>query len=91
MRIAISIALMLLVVLVGVQIYQLYKHNAELQSKVAKADTQIDSLKQDNEKLTADLQYYSNPENLTKEIKGLFNYKKPGEQLFIVVPPKKPE
>lgn len=89
MRIAIYMFLALLVFLAGGQVYQLYKHNIELQVKVAKADSQLDSLKQDNEKLTADFRYYSNAENLIKEIKSLFNYKKPGEQLFIVVPPKK--
>jgi len=36
--------------------------------------------------LLGDIEYFSNPKNLAKELKSKFNYKNPGEKLIIVVP-----
>jgi len=40
------------------------------------------TLQSDNAKLKADLQYFAEPENLAKELKAKFDYKKPGEKLI---------
>ena len=45
-------------------------------------------LKNENAGLQADLIYFSESENLEKELRSRLNYKKSGEKLIIVVPPK---
>ena len=51
-------------------------------------DIKTDFFKKENFELQADLEYYARPENLEKELRSRFNYKKPGEKLIIIVPPK---
>ena len=50
----------------------------EMQNKLEQA-------RMDQNKFSADLEYYLNPENLRKELKGRFNYKEPGEKMLILV------
>jgi cell division protein FtsB len=80
----------LLVVLIALlwQLYQLYLQNKELNESFSVIDNKFESLWEENSLLRADLEYFANPENLEKELRGRFNYKKPGEKLIIIVPPK---
>lgn len=40
---------------------------------------------EDSENLKADLEYFSDPANIEKELRSRFNYKNPGEKLIIGV------
>lgn len=56
----------------------LARDSASLQSR-------LNILKADSNNLKSDLAYFSDPENLEKELRARFNYKNPGEKLVIGV------
>ena len=82
------VVLALLLVVLGVQIYfslvgerQLVREYRTLQAKLLETQGE-------NEKLNAELEYLKNPENLEKELRARFNYRREGEKMIIIVPPK---
>ncbi len=85
-KILLAIGITGFLVIVGVQVFRLNSQRLELQAKVEKITTQVVSLKKENTALEADLEYVSDPANLIKEFKKLFNLKAPGEKLYIIVP-----
>ncbi|KKQ22373.1 MAG: hypothetical protein UT92_C0001G0058 [Candidatus Curtissbacteria bacterium GW2011_GWA1_40_24] len=86
MKTALAIILIIILLAVFIQFYFIFKERNQLKEKfrilVAKAQT----LKEENEKIKSDIEYFSKPENLEKELRKNFNYKKPGEKMIIVVP-----
>jgi len=86
MKIAAIVVLSLFIIVIGVQVYsfvaqewQLGSELADVQANLTKAQTQETSLQEQN-------QYLSNPQNLEKELRARFNYKKPGETMVIIEP-----
>jgi len=73
-----------LVVMSGltIQLYNLYKSNAELRTRLAEAREEEEYLSKEQTQLQADMSYFANPENLAKELKAKFDYKRPGEKLI---------
>ena len=86
MRIIISLAILALVVLIGFQLYRLNRQRIQLSERFSSISEQAELLEAENARLTADIEYFSDAKNLIKELKALFNYRKPGEKLFIIVP-----
>lgn len=84
-RVAI-IVLAIMLTLLGVQVYSLNSKRASLKGGLSKINGQIEMLEQENENLKSDLAYFSDTQNLIKELKSKFNYKRPGEKLIIVAP-----
>ncbi len=70
------------------QFYQLYLQYRGLKNEYSAVNLKWDSLNSENAGLQADLIYFSESENLEKELRSRLNYKKSGEKLIIVVPPK---
>lgn len=68
------------------QIYSFSKKNNFLEEEIFVLEKELRSLISSQEKFKADLEYFSNPENLEKEIKGRFNYRGSDEKLIIIVP-----
>ena len=66
----------------GSQLYNLYTGNSELSRRLETANIEAQKLTLEHEKLQADLSYFSESENLAKELKARFDYKKPGEKLI---------
>jgi hypothetical protein len=54
-------------------------------------ESEAQALARENERIEDDLDYYANTENLMKEFRSLFNYRKPGEELHIIVPRRSSE
>jgi cell division protein FtsB len=86
MKIASIVVLSLFLILIGVQVYSFVAQEwslggelADVQQNLTKAQTQETSLQEET-------QYLSNPENLEKELRARFNYKKSGETMVIIVP-----
>jgi len=86
MKIASIVVLSLFLILIGVQVYSFVAQEwslgsqlADVQASLTKAQAQETSLQEEN-------QYLSNPENLEKELRERFNYKKPGETMVITGP-----
>lgn len=88
MKKAVGAALILVLAVLIYQFYQLFTYHGALEAIFAKLNQKFNSFKEENLKLQADLEYFQEPENLAKELRSRFNYKKPGEKLIIVVPPK---
>ena len=72
--------------LIGIEVYNLNVQRLDLTRRINAVDGQVETLARDNQKLTADLDYFVNPRNLAKEARSLFNYRAPGEKLIILVP-----
>lgn len=65
-----------------IQLYNLYGDNAAARKELEKTAAEAAALAKENKELIADLEYYAIPENLAKELKANFDYKKPGEKLI---------
>ena len=84
MKIVAIVVLSICVIALGIQVYSFVAQEwhlgselADVQTNFVKAQTEETSLQQEN-------QYLSNPENLEKELRARFNYKKPGETMIII-------
>jgi cell division protein FtsB len=80
----------LLIVLVGIgyQGYNLIGQHSELRERANELSAQATSLRDNQAMLEADLEYYRHPENSLKELQAQSHYRRPGEALYIIVPPE---
>ncbi|TSC96654.1 MAG: Uncharacterized protein Athens071426_9 [Parcubacteria group bacterium Athens0714_26] len=88
MKTILIIIISIVMIVIGIQLYKLYEQKLSLEKSVSDLSREINSVSEENYQLQADLNYFSNPQNLEKELRGRLNYKKPGEKLMIIVPPK---
>ncbi len=88
MKIFVNTILTAVIVVLGWQIFNLYSQYAALKKSSTELSSETTALKSENDNINSDIQYFSNPENLEKELKSKTNYKKPDENMIIVVPPK---
>ncbi len=75
----------------GILVWGFYRLRGEretLVEEVKKLQETTDSLKKENSSLVEKIEYLKNPENLMKELRAQLNYKKQGENMIIVIPPK---
>jgi len=86
MKIASIVVLSLFLILTGVQVYSFVAQEWSLGSQLADVQTNLTKAKTQETSLQEENQYLSNPENLEKELRARFNYKKPGETMVIIVP-----
>jgi cell division protein FtsB len=86
MKIASIVVLSLFLILIGVQVYSFVAQEWSLGSQLADVQTNLTKAKTQETSLQEENQYLSNPENLEKELRARFNYKKPGETMVIIVP-----
>ena len=86
-RILIIILLLAAVALLW-QLFQLYLQNSKLENSLGIIEKKLNVMNEENGKFQADLGYFASPENLEKELRSRFNYKKIGEKMIIVIPSK---
>ena len=91
MQKTVKISLIFVLLVIFYQLYQLFSYHRVLQFSASALDKRLKAFKEENLQLQADLEYFQEPENLVKELRSRFNYKKPGEKLIIIVPPKDSE
>ncbi|MDO8466530.1 MAG: hypothetical protein Q7S83_00075 [bacterium] len=82
MKIGVFLASILIAVFLSIQLFNFYKGNSILSLKLEEAVAESDRLGRESMQLKADLEYFSEPENLAKELRAKFDYKKPGEKLI---------
>ena len=82
MRFIVWAAVAVLAGFLSLQIYRLYFANDATGARLSEVNIELEKLKIENEQLKADISYYSEPENIAKELKAKFDYKKPGEKLI---------
>jgi len=86
MRTTIIIILIVVLIGIGYEVFTINKENQRLKKEFNELSSQLEAVQKENEKLKSDLEYYSKPENLEKELRSKFNYKKEGEQTIIITP-----
>lgn len=87
MKNIINILLVLVIIFLGWQFFNLYIKNLSLERSSNELTALTTSIKTENGNLASDINYFSNPENQEKELKSKTNYKKTGEKMIIIIPP----
>jgi DUF1680 family protein len=77
---------MVVIAYLAVQVYFIFKERSQLKEKLTNLSGRLDNLIKENEKIQSEIGYYSQWENLEKELRSRFNYKKIGEKMLIIVP-----
>jgi len=85
-KIFIVFILMIVLIALFFSVFKDFKIWREDIDELESLQAQIEEIKTESSRITDDVEYYSDPHNLEKELKSRFNYKKIGEQLLIVVP-----
>ncbi|HDH31222.1 MAG TPA: hypothetical protein ENH26_00385 [Candidatus Wolfebacteria bacterium] len=86
MKIIIAIIIFIAAVMVFVYIYFSFHDERQLKENLSNLNAQIKILVEENKHLKSEIDYFSYPENLEKELKTKFNYRKPDEKMMIIVP-----
>lgn len=86
MRVFIVIILSIILSAILAQSYFFIKERNRLKIDSDNLNSRLQALSKENADLQSDIEYFSRPENLEKELKSRFNYKKPGEKMMIIVP-----
>jgi cell division protein FtsB len=80
------VSVVVLVVLIGIGGFYLSEERKVLSADREKLSTEFHALTTEKKLLEAKIQALEDPENLVQEIKAQFNYRKPDENLIIIVP-----
>lgn len=86
MKFFLALFLFTIFVFVGYQAYSLYIEQYELAAKLEKASAERAALEAENNEATQDIAYYENEHNAAKESVSQFNYRRPEEELYILIP-----
>ena len=86
MKIAIIIILSIVLLAITVQVYLIFKERSQLKKELESSSNRLNALIKENAELGSEIEYFSRPENLEKELRAKFNYKKPGEKMMIITP-----
>ena len=86
MRLFIIIILALVLIGVSTQIYFILKERSQLKADLDNLNNRLQALSKENSELNSEIEYFSVPENLEKELKARRNYRKPDEKMIIIVP-----
>jgi cell division protein FtsB len=80
------IILAIILTAVLIQVFLIFKERNQLKDKIDDFSGRLGVLLKENDELRKEIDYLSWPENLEKELRARFNYKKPGEKMIIIVP-----
>ena len=86
MKVGIIAVLIVIFLAVSVQIFLVLRERNQLKNKFNDLNGRLGVLMKENEELRAKIEYFSQPENLEKELRARFNYKKAGEKMIIITP-----
>ena len=86
MKKVIYIAFIILLGAIAYQIYTVDSDRRELSRETAVVTDELDFVREDSDELREQIEYFSNPRNLEKELRARFNYRLPFEKLIIVIP-----
>ena len=82
----IYVVFIILFVYIAFQIYSLDVVRRGLKREMATVVQEIQFVEDDNSRLNNQIDYFSIPRNLEKELRARFNYRLPFEKLIIVIP-----
>lgn len=78
--------LTIVIAVVSVQTVKLFGKGREMGKQLQASKEKMEALARENEELQAQIDYISRKENLEKELRAKFNYKRPDEKVMIVTP-----
>lgn len=84
-KIGISAVLFIFLIFVVVQIVKFSGREQAARAEYDEVKAEFDRTQADHERLREELSYYSDPDNLSKELRSRFNYTLPGEKILILV------
>ena len=85
-KLLIIAVLVLFIGLAGYQIVNFYQRRNVAEKEWQAMQDKLQQAKNENAELLKELDYYSKPGNLEKELRSRFNLKKPDEKMIILVP-----
>ena len=80
------IVLSIILIAVLIQAYFILKERDQLKIKMNDLNGRLSVLLKENSDIQSEIEYFSHSENLEKELRARFNYKKPGEKMMIIIP-----
>ncbi len=86
MKVLVIIILSIILIVVLIQVYFILKERNQLKTELNGLSARFDSLLKENNDLQSDIEYFSHPENLEKELRSRSNLRKPDEKMMIIVP-----
>lgn len=86
MKIVIAVILSIFLLFLVTQIISYSSKISVSQKKYDDFAAELQKAQDAQKNLRSDFLYYSNPDNLEKELRARFNYKQPGEKMIIIVP-----
>jgi len=86
MRVFVITVLCIILAALSVQMYLIFKERNHLKTDLDDLDNRLQALVKENADLQSEIEYFSHPENLEKELREKFNYKRSDEKMIIVVP-----
>jgi len=86
MKKVIYVVFLILLGAVAYQVYILDSERRELSRETAVVVDELELVEADNSSLLSQIDYFSDPRNLEKELRARFNYRLPFEKLIIVIP-----
>lgn len=86
MKVLVIIILSIILIVVLIQVYFILKERNQLKTELNGLSSRLDSLLKENNYLQSDIEYFSHPENLEKELRSRSNLRKPDEKMMIIVP-----
>lgn len=86
MKIVISVLLALLLIFVVLWVYTTQGMRVSLIKEMNEVQARLYSLKDEQQHLQSEIEYYSHPENLVKLLLERLNLKRPGERSIIFSP-----
>lgn len=86
MKLIIVAILIIILTAVIVQDYLMFQEKSISENKLRRLLIKAEALEKDRAEIKSGIEYFSRPENIEKELRAKFNYKKPEEKMIIVVP-----
>ncbi|MGB7957536.1 MAG: septum formation initiator family protein [Minisyncoccia bacterium] len=85
MKIVIALILVAVLVFVASQVVFFMKQERSLSQTLADTMDRLRAVQTQEQALSAEVNYLTNPMNLEKELRARFNYAKPGETMIVIV------
>ncbi|MDP2629586.1 MAG: septum formation initiator family protein [Candidatus Harrisonbacteria bacterium] len=83
---AVLLFLLFIITAISIQLLNLFEQKKALSSHFDDFQAQSSALLEENKKLEGEIEYLSNEENLEKELRSRFNYRRSDEKMYILVP-----
>lgn len=85
MKIVVAVILGLVLVFVVSQVIFFVKDERSLSQTLADTENRLQEAETQEQNLSAEVNYLTDPANLEKELRARFNYTKPGETMIVIV------